>query len=304
MPAPSASHQTITYLQRRFADAGVHVKARWGQNFLIDLNLQRLLLDTAAVDRDDVVLEVGAGTGALTLLLAERAGSVVSFEIDSQMHQLATETVHGFDNVRLLHGDALLSKHVLSPDLLAAIECELAAAPTRRWKLVANLPYCIATPLIATLLSLESPPGTMTVTVQLELAERFMAAPGSKDYSALSIWLQSQCEIELVRALPPSVFWPRPKVDSAIVQLRFDPAKRVRIRDRHFFQEFVRELFCHRRKLLRGQLQLASQKQLTATAVDRILAEQRLSSTARAEQLSVEEMIALVEAVQDSVSPV
>jgi 16S rRNA (adenine1518-N6/adenine1519-N6)-dimethyltransferase len=256
---PGASHhQTLSYLLRRFEEAGIHPKTRHGQNFLIDLNLLRLLIDAAQLGPDDVVLEVGTGTGSLTVQMAPLVAAVVSVEIDAQMHQLASETLIEATNVRLLRLDALKNKNRLRAELLDAVRQELAVDPRRRFKLVANLPFNVATPVISNLLLTDIVPHSMTVTIQKELADRIMAQPGTKDYGALSIWIQSQCRVELIRLLPPTAFWPRPKVTSAIIHIRFDPDLRERIPDLRFFHDFTRAMFFHRRKFLRSQLLSAS----------------------------------------------
>ena len=138
------------------------------------------------------------------------------------MFQLAGEELHRFPNVVMLQLDALRTKSQLNPVMLEAVRAQLAAAPGRRWKVVANLPYHIATPLLSNLLAQPSPPASMTVTIQKELAERITARPGSKDYGALSIWIQSQCRAEILRTLPPEAFWPRPNVSSAFIQITVD----------------------------------------------------------------------------------
>ena len=189
----AASKQTVSFLKRRFADVGLTLKSRYGQNFLVDLNLLRLLVQAADVSPDDVVLEVGTGTGSLSALLAPQVAAVVSVEIDPRLHQLASEELIDFDNVELLCQDALCGKNALDGAVLAAVAARLQERPGRRFKLVANLPFCVATPVIANLLDLESPPETMTVTIQLELAQRIVARPCTKDYGALSVWVQSQC---------------------------------------------------------------------------------------------------------------
>ena len=137
----------------------------------------------------------------------------------------------------------------------------------------------------------------MTVTVQKEVADRIVARPGVKDYGALAIWIQSQCRAEIVRVLPPSVFWPRPKVSSAFVQITLDETLRQRIPDRAFFHGFVRSMFCHRRKVLRSEL-LSAQKQFNKAQVDELLASLGLEPTVRAERLGPEEMLRLCEAVR------
>jgi 16S rRNA (adenine1518-N6/adenine1519-N6)-dimethyltransferase len=164
-----------------------------------------------------------------------------------------------------------------------------------RFKLVANLPYVVATPLIANLLELERPPEVMTVTIQKELGERLAAQPGTKDYSALSFWVQCQCRVEVLRILPPTVFWPRPKVHSAIVQITLEPERRRALPDRQYFHDFVRKLFLHRRKFLRGVLMTAFKHQFEKSTIDALLHESALPQNARAEELTIDQMIRLSE---------
>ena len=293
--------QTISFLQRRLAEAGVRINKRHGQNFLIDLNLVNMLVDAADLGPDDVVLEVGTGMGGLTMLMAPRVAAVVTVEIDPRMHQLASEELIDLPNVVLLQADALKGKNHLNPLLMDAVREQLAAGPGRRFKLAANLPYNIATPLISNLLDLDDPPVAMTVTIQKEVADRLVAVQGTKDYGPLSIWVQSQYRAEIVRVMQPSVFWPPPKVESAIVQIVLEPERRQIIPDRRFFHDFVRAMFMHRRKFLRSVLILAVKDRLEKPDVDRILAEQQVDPHARAEQLPPERMLSLCEAVRKEV---
>ena len=180
----STPRQTLSFLLRRFQEVGIRPHTKFGQNFLIDLNLLNVLLESAAVTPDDVVLEVGTGTGSLRRVACQRAAAVVTVEIDRQMFQLASEELEPFENVVMLQCDALKHKNQLNPEVIYALDEPLSAAPGRRLKLVANLPYNIATPLIANLLAERRPPQTMTVTIQKEVAERIVAPPGTKDYGA------------------------------------------------------------------------------------------------------------------------
>jgi 16S rRNA (adenine1518-N6/adenine1519-N6)-dimethyltransferase len=298
MPPP---RQTATYLMQRFREAGFEPHARHGQNFLIDLNLLGILLDAADLGPDDVVLEIGTGMGTLTTQMAPRAGHVVTVEIDEHLYQLASEELLDFDNVTMLQQDALRNKNNLHPAVLETVREHVEAQPGRRLKLVANLPYSIATPVLSNLLESPIVPVSMTVTIQKEVADRLVASPGSKDYSALSIWVQSLCDVELLRVLPPQVFWPRPKVNSAIIQIRPSEEKRRRIPDLAFFHTFVRAMFFHRRKFLRSEVLSAFKGQLDKPQVDEILARLQLPHETRAEQLDVETILRLCEAVRAKV---
>lgn len=141
------------------------------------------------------------------------------------------------------------------------------------------------------------------MTIQKEVAERITAAPGGKDYGALSIWVQSQCRAELLRVLPPSVFFPRPKVDSAFLRITLDDSLRGRIPDRAFFHEFVRAMFLHRRKFLRSELLSVVKGQLDKPEVDAILERLNLDGGIRAESLGVDAFLALCEAVREKTQP-
>lgn len=290
---PQRSRQTVSFLTRRFREIGLEPDSKHGQNFLIDLNLIDLLARSADLTPQDVVLEVGTGTGSLTALMSEQAGSVVTVEIDGHLHQLAREELEGVDNVQFLLQDALRNKNNFDPRVIETIRDELAVDPERQFKLAANLPYNIATPVISNLLLWEHPPVLMAATIQKELAERIVAEPSTKDYGSLSVWIQSQCDAEIVRILSPKVFWPRPKVHSAIVKIVRNEEKRARIENLRYFHQFTRALFFHRRKFLRSVLISAFKQTLTKPDVDEVLEAMELGADARAEQLPVELVIEL-----------
>lgn len=291
--------QTTTYLSKRLAAAGLRPVSKYGQNFLIDLNLIDLIARSAELRPTDVVLEVGTGVGSLTSRLSDQAGAVLSIEIDANLHQLASEELAGRPNVRLIHGDALRNKNSLRPELMESIRDAMGRiGPESRFLLVANLPYNIATPIISNLLHESPPPDAMVVTIQKELADRIVAEPGTKDYGALSVWIQSLCRAEIVRTLPPSVFWPRPKVHSAIVRLDGVPEWRERFADLKYFHQTVRALFFHRRKFLRSVVASAMKGRLGKPEVDEVLQGLGYDATSRAEQLTVEEIQNLAEALR------
>ncbi len=293
---PPPTRQTTAYLKQLFAETGFRIDARRGQNFLVDLNLIDLLERTAAIEPADVVLEVGTGTGAVSERLAARAARVITCEIDPRLAQLARDRLVDQTNLELIEGDVLAGKHRFAPAVLEAVAAGLAASPAGRFLLVANLPYCVATPVISNLLALPRPFDVAVVTVQREMAERMTAAPGSHAYNALSVWVGAQCRGEIVRILPPTVFWPRPKVDSAIVRLDLEPERRAAIGDLHRFHTFVRDVFCHRRKLLRGVLlRLAGGKSSEAAKahVAAAYAQLGLGPDARAEEISPDRFVDL-----------
>jgi 16S rRNA (adenine1518-N6/adenine1519-N6)-dimethyltransferase len=290
--------QTKTFLIERFREMGIRPATRHGQNFLIDLNLHRVIVEAAELTSDDVVLEVGTGTGALTALMAAQAAAVVTVEIDAHLYELASEQLIDLPNVTMLRIDALRNKNNLDDRVMDAVGDHLASAPGRRLKLVANLPYNIATPVLSNLLLARHVPHSMTATIQKELADRITASPSTKDYSALSVWIQSQCTAEIVRVLPPSVFWPRPNVTSAIIRLTVDPARRAAIGDLHYFHQITKALFLHRRKFLRANLMAAMKLHLDKELVDAVLDEMGFAPDARTEQLDVATMIKLADKIR------
>jgi len=285
--------QTRSELMELFAARGIHPRSDRGQNFLIDLNLVDYVVNQARLTPQDVVLEVGAGTGGMTPYLAMHSGAVVAVEVDSHLFPLARDAVRNFSNAVVLHCDALKSKHRFEPQVVQALERELAVDPQRRIKLVANLPYSIGTSVIANLVAGELPWRAIVVTIQWELAERIQARPGTADYGALSVWLQSQCKIKILKRLPATVFWPRPKVESAVIRLLPDPKGRRQIEDRAWFHEFIRKLFLLRRKHLRSVLASMFRDRLDKPRIDAILEEQNLPAGVRAESLPVAALVAL-----------
>lgn len=297
-----SERQTLSYLQSRFESARLQPQTKFGQNFLIDLNLVQLIAKSAEIGPRDVVLEVGTGLGSLTTIMAAQAGHVVTVEIDNHLAPLAAQEFADFDNVTLLHQDALKSKNQLSPIVVDTLREKVAAISGGRLKLVANLPYNVATPIMSNLLDIDPWPQRMVATIQKELAQRITAKPSTKDYSALSIWIQAQCKCQIVRTMPPSVFWPRPKVDSAILDIQPQKIMRKRLQDPKAFHTFVRNVFLHRRKFLRSALISAVKNELGKADVDAVMAHLTLDEKSRAEQLNPHEMIELFDAIQDRIS--
>jgi len=166
--------------------------------------------------------------------------------------------------------------------------------------LVANLPYNVATPILSNLLRSEPAPDRMVVTIQKELADRIVAEPGSKDYGALSVWMQSICDCQIVRILPPTVFWPRPKVESAIIRLDVDSERRSAFEDLEYFHQTVRALFFHRRKFLRSVVLSAMKGRLQKDQVDTVLKQLGHGPDARAEQLDRSAIASLVESLRQA----
>jgi 16S rRNA (adenine1518-N6/adenine1519-N6)-dimethyltransferase len=319
--------QTATRIRELLRRAGIQPRHDLGQNFLIDLNLLDVIVQAADLKPTDLILEVGTGTGSLTARMAPHVRRVIAVEYDPHMARLTAAAVSAFDNVMLLNRDILRNKNHLSEEVLKGLRVEgsgLRAGtdtvtapqpstldpqpspnpqpstlnpqpsldPQPSLKLVANLPYHVATPVISNLIATELPWTRMVVAVQWELAERMTAAPGTADYSALSVWLQSQCRLEILRRLPPTVFWPKPKVDSAIVQIDCDRQRQAGIVDRHGFHGYLRDIFTQRRKHLIGVVARRFSEGWDRAALEQLHDEMGLPRDIRAEALTVEQLVA------------
>ncbi|MGL6094807.1 MAG: 16S rRNA (adenine(1518)-N(6)/adenine(1519)-N(6))-dimethyltransferase RsmA, partial [Fimbriiglobus sp.] len=289
-PAP---RQTLSYLRSLLEAFGLDPKSKLGQNYLIDLNLIDLIVRAGEVGPADAVLEVGTGTGSLTAKLADVAGQVVTIEIDKTFHPVARQIVGERANVTYLLGDCLAKKSELNPDMLAAWAAAAAKPGVTSRKLVANLPYVIATPLISNLLVGDAPIDLMVVMVQWEIAERLRAKVGTKDYNALSVLVQSIADVETVRKVLPANFHPRPKVDSAITLIRPNPEKRAKVGDVIKFRNFLRDLYVHRRKNLRQGLIGSPRGRKDKDFVDGTLKELGIDGSVRAEALDLEQHLRL-----------
>ncbi|MEZ6063323.1 MAG: 16S rRNA (adenine(1518)-N(6)/adenine(1519)-N(6))-dimethyltransferase RsmA [Planctomycetaceae bacterium] len=288
------ARQTRSHLMALFKQFGFNPRSDLGQNFLIDINLVEFAVRAAELKPTDIVLEVGPGTGGMTTFLAQQAGRVIAVEIDRNMFALAGHATAEYENVTLINRDILKNKNTLAPEISDLLKAEIATAPPgAELKLVANLPYSVATPVISNLVASDLPWTRMVTTIQLELAEKMIAEPGTSNYGALSVWLQSQCSVRILRRLGPKVFWPRPAVDSAIVSIWRHDGRGGRISDRVFFLDFVRRLFHQRRKLLRSVLVGMYSKQLSKPEVDELLAEMGHDQTTRAESLDVSSLVKL-----------
>jgi len=285
---------TLTEIKAMLAEAGLAPEKRHGQHFLIDGNLMRMLVDEADLGPSDTVIEVGPGIGNLTELLVERAGWVVAVEIDAAIAEIARTRLAGAgaENLDFLVLDVLANKHTVAPEVLDVAETrrrELAG----EIKLVANLPYQAATPLVAELVMRDPPLERLVFTVQEEVAARFAAEPGTPDYGPVSVIVQAMATVEVLRRLAPSVFWPRPQVWSAMVRIRPDGARRAGIRDLAVFRRTVHGLFVHRRKRAARSLALADAAGASPETWAARLKAAGLDPEARGETYTVDEIVRL-----------
>ena len=270
---------------RRMRDGGITPNRELGQNFLIDANMLEVVCDAARVDSDDIVLEVGGGLGILSAHLAQRAKHVHVVEVDGRLEGPLREALEPFDNVTIHFGDAL--------------ELDLASLDPTPRKLVANLPYGIAAPLIIESI-VSMPQCEMWVAmVQREVGERLASGPASKAYGIPSVLAQAACKVEIARQVSRNVFRPVPHVDSVIVRLeRERPAASAAVR------KLVHEAFAHRRKALAKSLSLAQGADRDIRERARAaLAQMGLPEDVRAERLTAEQFATLAGLIEPSAQP-
>jgi 16S rRNA (adenine1518-N6/adenine1519-N6)-dimethyltransferase len=271
--------QTKHEIQAILAAAGTGPRHRFGQNFMIDQNLVRLVADAGGLCAGDVVIEIGPGTGTLTEELLARGARVIAVEIDRDLAKLLRERFASEPRFELIEGDALRSKHELNVQLL------LHVREHRRIKLVANLPYNIASPLVIELLI--AGVSLLAFTVQKEVADRLRAVAGDDAYGPLSVVVQMLASVEVLRTLPPQAFWPAPKVESALVRITRNDRLGA---DAPEFSRFVHQIFSYRRKTLRKALYQAG---FDGEALSAMLS---LDPQDRPETLAPEDFLRLFEA--------
>lgn len=291
--------QTKQQIKQLLTSAGLRPNKRFGQHFLIDLNLMRLLVDAAGIRSSDIVLEVGCGTGSLTEALAERAGRTIAVEIDHNIARIAKHQLAELQNVTVINTDVLESKNRISHIVTREIEDAAAEFPGRLL-LVANLPYSAAASVMLNLIAGPIVAESMCVTVQKEVADRMTAAPGSPDYGVLSIFMAATGQIKTLRTLRPSVFWPTPQVNSAMVTFTRNQEKVRRIHDIELFKEVVNLFMGHRRKMLKACVKFARNRLLDVGNWHDIFARAFVELHHRGEELSAEDYIAITNLCYES----
>ncbi|MCV6815804.1 16S rRNA (adenine(1518)-N(6)/adenine(1519)-N(6))-dimethyltransferase RsmA [Streptococcus uberis] len=225
---------------------GFTFKKSFGQNFLTDTNILQKIVDTAEIDRNVNVIEIGPGIGALTEFLAENAAEVMAFEIDDRLIPILADTLRDFDNVQVINQD------ILKSDLQSQIK--QFKNPDLPLKVVANLPYYITTPILMHLIESKIPFQEFVVMMQREVADRISAEPNTKAYGSLSIAVQYYMTAKVAFIVPKTVFVPAPNVDSAILKMVRRPEPLIEVTDEDFFFRVAKVGFVHRRKTLWNNL--------------------------------------------------
>lgn len=255
-----------------------------GQNFLIDGNILDKIVEGSEITKEDYVLEVGPGFGTLTQALCESAKKVVAVELDNRLEEILSDTLLGYENFTFVHGD------ILKIDIEAIIEEEFGNKP---FKVAANLPYYITSPIVMMFLESNLPLERITVMVQKEVAQRMQAMPNTKDYGALSVAVQYYSKPEILAQVPKSMFMPAPNVDSAVISLKIYDQKPYQAKSDVDFFRVVKASFGQRRKTLLNAL--ASGLGKTKDEIKEILEKADIVSQRRGETLSIEEFIRIAD---------
>lgn len=270
---------------------GFTFKKSLGQNFLTEPNILRKIVETAGIDENTNVIEVGPGIGALTEQLARNAAQVLAFEIDDRLLPVLQDTLAPYPNVTVVHQDVLEADLVKTTGEVFTQDLPL--------KVVANLPYYITTPIMMHFLESNLPVAEMVVMMQREVADRISAAPGTKAYGSLTIAVQYYMEAKLAFIVPKTVFVPQPNVDSAILKLTRRPAPAVAVTDEQAFFRLTKAAFQLRRKTLWNNLLHAYDKDdATKAWLTKSLEEADIDPKRRGETLSLAEFAALSNALE------
>lgn len=252
-------------------------KKKFGQNFLVDKNILNKIVEATGVDESSVILEIGPGIGTLAIELAKKGAQVLAVEIDSDLIPILEENFRDYPNIKLIHGDAL------------KLDFEDIFRPyvgNKKLKVAANLPYYITTPLIFKILESDLPWESLTLMMQLEVAQRITAPPGGKDYGALTVAVNYYGKPTLATKAPATAFFPQPKVDSAVLKIKLRE-KKVEVVDQDLFFKVVRTAFSQRRKTLLNNL--SGLGELNKEELNNLLERVNIQGSRRAETLSIEE---------------
>lgn len=279
LASPSATKAVINKYSFAF-------QKKFGQNFLIDGNIVREIIEESGIGPDDFVLEIGPGIGTMTQYLCEYAREVVAVEIDKSLIPILEDTLSEYDNVEVINEDAL------KIDIKQLVADRNDNKPI---KVVANLPYYITTPIVMGLLESKAPIDSITIMVQKEVADRMQTGPGSKEYGALSLAVQYYADAYVVAKAPASCFMPRPNVDSSVIKLDLYDECPVQVKDEALMFRIIRASFNQRRKTLANGLKNAQNLQFSKEQIETAIEQLGKPLTVRGETLTLEEFAKLAD---------
>lgn len=269
-----------TKLRDLLTASGFRFNKALGQNFITDTNLLNGIVSDSGVTADDVVIEIGTGAGTLTRCLAAVCKKVYSFEVDKALQPVLALSLQGVDNVEVIFRDVLRMKD-------AEISEITGGTP---FKVVANLPYYITTPLIMRFLESGLPVSSLTVMVQKEVADRLTASPGTSDYAAITLSVKVRGDARVTRKVPRTVFYPQPNVDSAVIRIDVD-RERLQGENVEELLKLIKASFAMRRKTLVNNLSAAYK--ITKSEAEDLLSAAELPKMVRGEVLSLEDYVRL-----------
>lgn len=278
--ATIASPEVVQYICKRF---GIHMSKKLGQNFLIRRSVVDDIVHAANLKEGEPVLEVGPGIGTLTQGLAQSGADVTAIELDRRLLDVLDHTLEAYDNVNVIHGDVL---KVNIPEIMNH----------KPFKVVANLPYYITTPIIMSLLESKLPIERLVVMVQKEVAERMVATPGSKAYGALSVAVQYYTVPDIVLDVPPKAFLPAPEVTSAVIRCTLREKPPVEVHDEGLFFRVVKAGFAQRRKTFSNTMKTTG---LGKETIDAILQQANIDGNRRGETFTLQEFADVANAWYD-----
>jgi len=282
------------YSARQFLRAGdFRPSKKLGQNFLIDENVARKLIRLLEPREDEVFLEIGAGTGALTLPLARKGVRVFAVEVDRRLAAMLRAGLKEFPNVEVVEKDVLR----LDVTKLAARACGPVGARPDKIQVLGNLPYSITTQILLFLIRNRMHFGRALLTVQKEYAERLLAAVGTRQYGSISVLARFHAEIESLMNVSPRCFFPVPDVSSSVLRMTFREGPAVRVKDEAVFENVVRASFSHRRKMVLNSI--AERYDLEKNSASSLLRRARVDGTKRAEQLELQELARIADVFYD-----
>ena len=247
-------------------------KKKFGQNFIIDENIIKNIVEKSNVDKDTLVIEIGPGAGSLTNILALKAKNVLCYEIDETLKEILSDNLKDYDNITIKYEDFLKSN----------VNEDLKKFDYKKLYVVANLPYYITTPIIMKIIEDKINVDKIVVMVQKEVGDRFKAIPGSKDYNSLSIFLNYYFDVSKLMDVSKNVFMPKPNVDSIVVEFK-KKTNNYNVSDEKVFFKLVRDSFVQKRKTIKNNL-----KSYDLDKVNEILKKYNMDLTTRAEQIPIE----------------
>jgi len=264
---------------------GFSFKKSLGQNFLIDVNILKNIIDHAGIDETSGAIEIGPGIGALTEQLAVHAEKVVAYEIDQRLLPILKDTLRDYSNVHIIHED------ILKADVKQSIQAHFRTEQSVH--IVANLPYYITTPILMKLLRDRLRVSSYTVMIQKEVAERMAAKPNTKSYGSLTIAVQYYTEARVAMTVPKTVFMPKPNVDSSILKLVLRSEPPVDVKDEDFFFSIVQACFAQRRKTIKNNLISHFKTRYDKELITETLNKSKIDGTRRGESLDMDEFACL-----------